>query len=338
MLSWFRGSVPCVAVALLAWGSIGCAVLEMPGVSCRFKSELSDPGNKKSPRNFFVRFEGKGSKTPRNAAFESQLRVRAPHDSHVRYEVDPSRLQETDGSRACIEIDDLSDDTSQIDFFAVICGQYQAPSPGPEGVNYFVNWNGVSGQELFAPGQRFIEMEVTWNGTTLTFWGLNGVVLTKVDEDTFMNTGDTFVGTGVVGLGKKARINLVKLGSGSNGPIDGGASALAKVVDAIGLASWDLFDAHYELNGPTIDFDAANNALANAEDGFTMARNLLSGLPETRTTKKVDKDLIKAEKQAGKARVQVLKTKQKSAIKKVEKSFKFSSRAVNRLSPILFAQ
>ncbi len=325
-------------LVLASAGSSGCFLLEMPGVSCRIKSELSDPGNKKGPRTFRVQFEGKGNREPRVAAFESQLRVRPNHDSYVRYEVDPGRLQETDGSRACLEIDDLSDDTSQIDWFALICGEYQAPGPGPEGVNYFVNWNGVAGATLFAAGQRFIELHVSWNGTTLTFSGLDGAVLTKVDEDTFMNAGDTFIGTGVVGLGKKARLSLVDIGGASNGDIDGGASDEAKAVDALGLASWNLVTAHQELNGPGIEYGAADNALASAEDELSNARTFLAGLPETSATKKAGKDIDKAEKQAGKARLQIDKEKQKAAIKKVQKAFKFASRAANRLSPILFTQ
>jgi hypothetical protein len=323
-------------------GSTGCATVDMPGVKCKLVKERSLPGDASSPFLYHVRFEGKGRSEPRFAVLWAPYALYGSFAGETHWSVDPERLEASNGAVACIEIDDLSDDTSTLEWFANLCGEYSAPSTGNEGITYEVSWNGVDGGTAFVPGARDFILRAEWDGAVLSFSHVDGfprgVLTVLVDSGAYVNPGASFAATGVTRFPKQAVLRLEHESIVNLGGLPAGATPEQAVAHTIGEALHATFDAARLLNAPTLDYDGAEAGLAAAEASLATAAAELQGLSDPKRVKKAGRKLAQARKQVGKARAQIARQSQKSAVQKVRAAVKAATDAWNRVTPFLLTQ
>jgi hypothetical protein len=311
-----------------------CALVDMPGVTCRLVKE-KPAGGGGQPLVYQVRFSGKGNAAERFAVMWAPYAVYGRFTGSVHWTIDPTRLEESNGGRACLELDDLSDDTSELESYVNLCGDYFAPSTGNEGVEYRVDINRSPGASVFVPGARAMGFRAEWDGVTLSLFRVDAGVATLVDSFAHANAGATHIATGVTQFPKKGVFLLDDFSAEDMGPLPAGATIEQRTAHTIGYGLHHLYRAGSALNGPTSDWVSAGTELADADAQLATAQAELAAIADEKVRKKAGRKLAKARKQLGKTQARTAAQKQKPAVSKLGKSIKAATDAWNIVTPFL---
>ncbi|MDH3685380.1 MAG: hypothetical protein OEP95_04100 [Myxococcales bacterium] len=324
-----------LACLLVLQVGTGCAVVDMPGVTCKLVKEKPQGGG---PLVYQVRFTGKGNAPQRFAVMWAPYAVYERFTGSVHWTIDPERLEESNGGRACLELDDLTDDTRALESYVNLCGDYFAPSTGNEGVQYRVDVNGSVGAPVFVPGARAMGFRAEWDGATLNLFRVDAGVATLVDAVAYANAGATHVATGVTQFPKKGVFLLDDFSAEDMGPLPAGATAEQQVAHTIGYGLHHLYQAGSALNGPTTDWMLAGTELAAADAVLVTAETELGAVADESVRKKGGKKLAKARKQLAKAQAKTAAQKQKPAVSKLGKAIKAATDAWLLATPFLLTE
>jgi hypothetical protein len=309
----------------------------MPGVTCRLVKERPAGAGGQS-LVYHVRFAGKGNAPNRFAVMWAPYAVYERFAGSVHWTLDPERLEESNGGTACLELDDLTDDTSDLESYVNLCGEYFAASTGDEGVRYRVDVDGTLGAPVFVPGARAMGFRAEWDGVTLNLFRVDDGVATLVDGIPYANAGATHVATGVTRFPKQGVFRLDDFTAEDMGPLPAGATAEQQAAHTIGYGLHHLYGAGSALNGPTSDWTLAGSELAAAGAQLANAETGLAAVADEKVRKKAGKKLTKARKQLARAQAQAAAQRQKSAVSKLGKAIKAATDAWNLVTPFLLTQ
>jgi hypothetical protein len=323
-------------LALLALLTLapGCATQEVDATA---KLLLRPPGGggraASGPGDRYIGVRGKkkvaGSEAP--VAFARVTPdVWAPFDVSIRTGFfDPAQMATADGTRACLEIDD-------VDFtvFYDVCATWSAAQSAWT-LGAFTGQPVVTLPGALALSGLEIELRIETDGATLRFHGrpAGAAAWSLVAETPWPGQGERLEAAfGVSPILKGTLVGFDDPSFASAPPPDlpMGADAVAAAANEALLEGLGAFLA---LDGASPDFPAATARLEAAADALADARTLLDSLAQDRTTKKAGRDLAKGAKRLARAQDGVAGQDADRALLNLGKAGAAVEKAVLRLVP-----
>jgi hypothetical protein len=305
-------------LAALGLAASGCGLLFRDRVSARRDFLLTNPLDKKSPRDRFYEFRGK-KKTfdvldPPLGVAVAPLYLRQPFSVEAEAGIfDLDELAGSDGAVGCLELDEVGFYGIAGHFF-VLCLQYLlAPLAG---VNVY-----TPDESTFYPGVNAGTLRMESDATTLDYlfqprgsltWDpIDSIAFDNADKAYFPSVGGAYLKKG----------GVVDFGYGDWETTPLASPTLAEAIgEAIEAAMQQLNRACYALDGAAPDFNIASTYIQNSFPEIISARTDLASLPDLKFGRQVLKKLDCLDSNAGKALNAVLDQRVDSAIKKIEKA------------------
>lgn len=323
---------------------LGCVFVDYSGVRVR----LAEQRSASLARYWLPRVEGRDRQGGAYAVAFSPLRLLQPFDAEARWSVDPARTSESHEGQACVEVDDLTSDTRQLLAFYTVCGQYLAASALGAGILYYVRWNGVTGQQLFVPGQTEIGLRAAMVAGVLSFLVLQGAQMVSLDQRAVSPLGVLYFATGVSLLAYGAAFLMLGAQLHQIGALPGTATLEEQIAYELGLGFFLLLAAVTYLHGPTAEWTLATSAVLAFLVQLAVVDALLDDAALNAAARQADRGandgLRRAERQlrrsfrhAKGALSAIAKGKQKGAVKKALKAARAAGEASHRVQPFRLA-
>jgi hypothetical protein len=256
----------------------------------------------KGPQDRYVALRGKKPSPVGLGFYQTTPEVWSPFDVSFHFGLfDPKRKATADGSRACLEVDDLG-----FAIFYDICADYSAAMGGWT----FLAFTGGPATPL--PGSLFVagdeaEARIDSDDATLTFSARAFGSPTWQEVASTPWPGQASALRASFGATQLARGTEIGFDDPSfvSAPAPGPLSAEGQVAADANQALVSGLDAYLSLDGASPDFAAATTALGLARTSLDTAIAGAAALPVTKTAKKAAKKLAKASKKLDRATAQV---------------------------------
>lgn len=286
----------------------------------------------------YLQFRGRGKSEPRIGFVRAGYLIQQPFDLSVTAGVfDQNLLQDADGQRACLEIDERPDGSPLS--FAVICGDYSL-SMGGYNVFYSHNLDGtlVSGGTTFFPGAA-VDYRIAGDGADLTFSArsLGATAWTDLGAIAYVRDPGLAISVGGAYLNKGGEVGFTN-GWLVDGPHFPG-SIEDEIYDDLMYAEEHLFFycLYLEIGDEAAALDELLDAASHVDDAYagidllTQVRG--AGAIDPKALKKAAKNVGKAQKKIAKAQAKLAAGKIKSAAKQTGKAIKSADKAAITFQP-----
>jgi hypothetical protein len=312
-----------------ALGSTGCFLLLGHAVSLHRAYLLTNPSDKKSPRNRFLEWRGKkkpGS-GPTVGVAVTPVFLRPPFELAVRVGVfDPARLPASEGASGCVQVDEEGSLAGAGDFFYICMLLQDSPAVGA-----MVSTN-VDGNTMFYPGVEAGVIRISADSTKLSFEfqpdGGSGfdLITTQAFADPsvawYASFGATLLYKG--GVMDVDDVEWTSTPAVSPTPEE----ALGESIDD---ALRDLSGARTDLDGAAPDASGATGRIQSAETHAAAAQTQLGALSDAKLAKKVGRKIDCLDASATQALAKIAQTKLDPAIRKIEKGMRCGGEGLARL-------
>ena len=327
-----RMALASIALALLG---AGCATEEIAArmqVGERAAVAVAAAGARKASgaRDRYVAVRGTKKTAPGSAFIQLTPDVWAPFDVSVHTGLfDPSQMSSANGTRACLEIDDVG-----FSVYFDVCAVY-GTAPAGWTLSAFTGAPtvGLPGS-VFLAGPE-IELRIETDGSTLRFHGrlVGDVTWSKVASTPWPGqSGPLEAAFGVSPILKGTLVGFDDPSFASAAP-----PGLPMGADAVAAAANDALleglGAYLALDGASPDFPAATAGLTAAANALADAQTLLASLPQEATAKKAGRDFAKGAKKLARAQGDVAEQDADGALKNLGKAAAAVEKAVLRLVP-----
>jgi hypothetical protein len=304
------------------------------GAKARIGYTLTDPADRKSPRDRFLRFEGK-SRRGDGQAFEILPYFIYGGPFTIVYDVgifDAERMAQSDGAIGCLELFDeafFGDPMHTVD----LCGRYVSGVSGG-----YQAFNSENSDQQFYPGALRLEARVSYDGTDLTYETrpegapIYNVVTTVASWTPIWPVLTSFGG---VALNKRGVVDFDNIQLTDTMPLD---------TDVMGAVGWHLQESSrlacegmYAIDGAAPDFALALAAVAGARAEYTDVLTLSAGL-DVKIGKQVIRYTEKADRQLARAQGELQDSDAEGAFRRIGKGMRLEGLAFQRLYGLDFRE
>jgi hypothetical protein len=320
----------------------GCALIFTNSVKIRMEHRPTDPADRKSPRDYFVAFQGKRKADPDCDTDCPFGVVVAPFSLRPPFTIgaaaglfDVDRREESQDALYCMEIDDVDDPIQPFgSVFWTICARYTG-----DGTQIFADDS--EGQidpgaaQTFYPGVTEVEFQIEADGTDLFLRGRERgpTIWDELASVPFTSPSGELLGTiGTSRLFKKGLVGFDSLDY-VNTPAAGALPPLESFVADLERAIELQVQACAAIEGDSPDGVSATNSLNLSFDFLESAVTSLDQLPESKERQKAGKRILQAEKKLLASIGQIEKLRYDPAIHRIQKGIRRETDALLMIQP-----
>lgn len=314
-----RRLVACLLLVAVSLGTSGCirGLFYKNGARSRLFAEPTIPGDRKSPKDYYVTFQGT-KRQGDGAAFEILPYFIYSGAFTIEWVVgifDALLADESDGAIGCLELFEY-DDFGNPDVTWDLCGRYVGGS--------YQLFNSENADQLVYPSTLRVEARVVFDGVNLSYEARPAGAPTwdVVTSFPFAPTMPLLPSLGAAQLGKGGVVNFDSFAWTDTMPTD---------TTTLGAFGWHLqeafkfeADAFRALDGPSPDFTTAATNLSSASGQLSMAFGLAGFDP------KVARLVVKADRAVIRAGEEAQNQDQMGAVKGMQKAFRLQGQAFAR--------
>jgi hypothetical protein len=309
----------CFLLVAVSLGASGCirGLFYKNGARSRLFADLTVPGDRQSPRDYYIGFQGT-KRQGGGAAFEILPYFLFGGPFTLEWEIglfDPSLAADSDQALGCLELfeyEAFGDLAATWDF----CGQYNAGG--------YVVFNSENADQLSYPATLRVQARVVFDGADLSYetrpsgdptWDI-------VTAFPFAPTMPLLPSIGGTNLRKGGVVNFDSFSWTDTMPVD---------TTTLGQFGWHIqeafqfeADAFRALDGASPDFASAASSLSSASGQLSLAYSFAS------FDSKVARLVVKGDRAIIRAREEADAQDQAGAVKKLQKGIRYQGQAFQR--------
>jgi len=314
-----RRLVACLLLVAVSLGASGCirGLFYKNGARSRLFAEPTIPGDRKSPKDYYVGFQGT-KRQGGGTAFEILPYFIYGGAFTIEWVVgvfDALFAEESDGAIGCLELFEY-DDFGNPDATWDLCGRYTAGG--------YQLFNSENSDQLVYPSTLRVEARVVFDGLNLSYEArpTGAVTWDVVTSFPFAPTMPLLPSLGGTELGKGGVVNFDSFAWTDTMPTD---------TTTLGAFGWHLqeafkleAEAFRALDGPSPDFSSAATNLSSASGQLSMAFGLAGFDP------KVARLVVKGDRAVIRAGEEAQDQDQMGTVKNLQKAIRFQGQAFQR--------